>query len=133
MAMTVKVASDTPELIEFDVDQVTASGFQVSYSFKGAPDGKEYPITGSATVYSYTEQPGVAHETSATPTAPSPKATSPSAQLQGGYLAIHHHQSRRNRGQAEAGLRPRGLKAAPVSQFGEAPAWREESSWVPGL
>ena len=67
MAMTVKVASDTPELIEFDVDQVTASGFQVSYSFKGAPDGKEYPITGSATVYSYTEQPGVAHETERDP------------------------------------------------------------------
>ncbi|MGD0733085.1 MAG: hypothetical protein ABR956_17610, partial [Terracidiphilus sp.] len=39
------------------------SGFSFSYSFKGAADGKEYPITGSTSVYSYTQEPGVVHET----------------------------------------------------------------------
>ena len=63
MAMTVKVTSDTPALIQFSVDQTTESGFNVSYSFKGAPDGKPYPLTGSSSVYSYTEEPGVVHET----------------------------------------------------------------------
>jgi len=63
MAMTVKVTSDTPELIQFSVDQTTESGFAVSYGFKGAADGKEYPLTGSSSVYSYTEEPGVVHET----------------------------------------------------------------------
>jgi hypothetical protein len=67
MAMTVKVSSDTPELIQFSVDETTGTGFQVSYSFKGAADGKEYPIAGSATVYSYTEEPGVVHETQRDP------------------------------------------------------------------
>jgi hypothetical protein len=46
LAMAVKVASDTPELIQFAVDQTTESGFAVSYSF-----------------YSYTVEPGVVHET----------------------------------------------------------------------
>jgi len=63
MAMTVKVASDTPELIQFSVDQTTGNGYTVSYSFKGAADGKDYPITGSSSVYSYTEEPGMVHET----------------------------------------------------------------------
>jgi hypothetical protein len=63
LAMAVKVASDTPELIQFAVDQTTESGFAVSYSFKGAADGKDCPITGSSSVYSYTEEPGVVHET----------------------------------------------------------------------
>lgn len=63
MAMTVKVTSDTPTLIQFSVDQTTESGFAVSYSFKGAPDGKPYQLTGSSSVYSYTEEPGVVHET----------------------------------------------------------------------
>jgi hypothetical protein len=67
MAMTVKVSSDTPELIQFSVDQTTGSGFEASYSFKGAADGKEYPIAGSATVYSYTEEPTVVHETQRDP------------------------------------------------------------------
>ena len=63
MAMTIKVASDTPELIQFSVDQTTESGFAVSYSYKGAADGKDYPIVGSSSVYSYTEEPGIVHET----------------------------------------------------------------------
>ena len=63
MAMTVKVTSDTPELIQFSVDETTGNGFNVSYSFKGAADSKEYPIVGSSSVYSYTEEPGVVHET----------------------------------------------------------------------
>ncbi len=63
MAMTVKVASDTPELIEFSVDQTTENGFAVSYNFKGAADGKDYPISGSSSLYSYVEEPGVVHET----------------------------------------------------------------------
>jgi len=63
MGMTVKVTSDTPELIEFTVDQTTESGYAVSYGFKGAADGKPYPLTGSSSVYSYTEEPGVVHET----------------------------------------------------------------------
>jgi hypothetical protein len=67
MAMTVKVTSDTPELIQFSVDEATGAGFQAAYSFKGAADGKEYPIAGSATVYSYTEEPGVVHETQRDP------------------------------------------------------------------
>jgi hypothetical protein len=67
MAMAVKVTSDTPELIQFAVDETTGSGYQVSYSFKGAAGGKEYPITGSATVYSYIEEPGVVHETQRDP------------------------------------------------------------------
>ncbi|MGB7549180.1 MAG: hypothetical protein WBM14_15685 [Terracidiphilus sp.] len=62
MAMTVKVTSDTPALIQFTVEQTTESGFAVSYGFKGAADGKEYPLTGASSVYSYTEEPGVVHE-----------------------------------------------------------------------
>jgi len=67
MAMTVKVTSDTPEMIEFTVDQTTSSGFSVSYAYKGAADGKEHPITNSSSVYSYTEEPGVVHETQKDP------------------------------------------------------------------
>jgi hypothetical protein len=67
MAMTVKVTSDTSELIQFAVEQTMASGFAVSYSFKGAADGKEYPITNSSSVFSYTEEPGVVHETQRDP------------------------------------------------------------------
>jgi len=63
MAMTVQVASDTPQLIQYSVDQTTENGFAVSFSFKGAPDGKEYPLVGSSSIYSYTEEPGVVHET----------------------------------------------------------------------
>jgi len=63
MAMTVKVTSDTPALIQFSVDQTLENGFAVSFSYKGAADGKEYPIVGSSSVYSYTEEPGVVHET----------------------------------------------------------------------
>jgi hypothetical protein len=63
MAMTVKVVSDTHELIQYSVEQTVESGFQVSYSFKGAADGKEYPLAGSSSIYSYTEEPGVVHET----------------------------------------------------------------------
>ena len=63
LAMTVKVTSDTADLIQFSVDQTLENGFAVSYSFKGAADGKEYPIVGSSSVYSYTEEPGVVHET----------------------------------------------------------------------
>jgi hypothetical protein len=67
MQMTVKVTSDTPELIQFTVDQTTGSGFTVSYDFKGAADGKDYPITNSSSVYSYTEEPGIVHETQKDP------------------------------------------------------------------
>ncbi len=63
LGMTVKVSSDTPALIQFEVNQTTDSGFAVAYSYKGAADGKEYPIIGSSSVYSYTEEPGVVHET----------------------------------------------------------------------
>jgi hypothetical protein len=63
MGMTVKVVSDTPQLIQFTVDQTTASGFAVTYGFKGAPDGKDYPLIGSSSIYSYTEDTGVVHET----------------------------------------------------------------------
>jgi len=63
MAMTIKVSSHTPELIQFTVDQTTDGGIAFSYSFRGAADGKEYPITGSSSVYSYTQEPGVVHET----------------------------------------------------------------------
>jgi hypothetical protein len=63
MAMTTKVDSDTPALIQFSVDQTTESGFAVSYSFKGAADGKPYPLTGSSSIYSYTEEAGTVHET----------------------------------------------------------------------
>jgi hypothetical protein len=45
------------------VSQTTADGFEVSYSYKGAADGKEYPVTGSSSVYSYAEETGVVHET----------------------------------------------------------------------
>jgi hypothetical protein len=67
MEMTVKVISDTPQLIQFAVDQTLASGFAVSYSFKGAADGKEYPIINSSSIFSYTEEPGVVHETQKDP------------------------------------------------------------------
>jgi hypothetical protein len=63
MSMVLKVTSDKPDDIEFSVDQTTADGFQCSYSYKGAADGKEYPIIGSSSVYSYTEETGVVHET----------------------------------------------------------------------
>ncbi len=63
MAMTIKVASDTAALIQFSVDQTMESGMTVSYSFKGAADGKAYPLTGSSSVYSYSEEPGTVHET----------------------------------------------------------------------
>lgn len=63
MSMVVKVVSDTPELIQFSVELTTGNGFESSYSFKGAADGKPYPIVGSSSVYSYTEEPGVVHET----------------------------------------------------------------------
>jgi hypothetical protein len=63
MVMIIKVTSDTSDLIQFSVDETTENGFQVSYSFKGAADGKMYPIVGSSSVYSYTEEPGVVHET----------------------------------------------------------------------
>jgi hypothetical protein len=67
MAMTMKVASDTAELIQYDVNQTMGNGFSVSYSFKGAADGKEYPITGSSSVYSYTQETSVVHETQKDP------------------------------------------------------------------
>jgi hypothetical protein len=63
MAMTVKVTSDKPELIQFSVSQTMESGIQISYSYKGAADDKPYPIIGSSSVYSYTEEPGIVHET----------------------------------------------------------------------
>lgn len=63
MSMVLKVTSDKSDNIEFSVDQTTADGFSVSYSYKGAADGKEYPINGSSSVYSYTEETGVVHET----------------------------------------------------------------------
>ena len=63
MAMTVKVVSDTPELIQFSVIQTVQNGLQVTYGFKGAADGKEYQLIGSSSIYSYTEEPGVVHET----------------------------------------------------------------------
>jgi hypothetical protein len=63
MAMTIKVTSDTAELIQFEVTQTTETGFSVSYSYKGAADGKEYPIVGSSSMYSYTQEAGVVHET----------------------------------------------------------------------
>jgi hypothetical protein len=63
MAMTIKVDSDTPDLIQFSVNQTTADGFDVTYSYKGAADGKEYPIVGSSSVYSYTQETDVVHET----------------------------------------------------------------------
>jgi hypothetical protein len=63
MSMITKVTSDMPDLIQFSVNQTTADGFEVSYSYKGAADGKEYPIVGSSSVYSYTEEQGVVHET----------------------------------------------------------------------
>jgi len=67
MTMVIKVVSDTPELIQYTVDLTTDNGFSSSYSFKGPADGKEYSITGSSTVYSYTEEPGVVHETQKDP------------------------------------------------------------------
>jgi hypothetical protein len=63
MGMTTKVSSDTAALVQFSVDQTTESGMAVSYSFKGAADGKAYPLTGSSSVYSYSEDPGTVHET----------------------------------------------------------------------
>ncbi len=63
MAMSIKVDSDTAALIQFEVSETTANGFSVSYGYKGAADGKEYPIIGSSSVYSYTEETGVVHET----------------------------------------------------------------------
>jgi hypothetical protein len=63
MSMVVNVTADLPDRIEFSVDQVTADGFNASYSYKGAADGKEYPIIGSSSVYSYNEEKGVVHET----------------------------------------------------------------------
>ncbi len=63
MAMTLKVTSDTADLIQFEVSQTAGNGFSVTYSYKGAADGKEYPITGSSSVYSYTQEAGVVHET----------------------------------------------------------------------
>lgn len=62
MAMLLKVTSDTADSIQYEVNATAGNGFAFSYSFKGAPDGKEYPIIGSASVYSYTEGPGVVHE-----------------------------------------------------------------------
>ena len=67
MAMAVKVTSDTAELIQFAVNQASGNGFQAEYSYKGAADGKPYPIQGSATVYSFTEEPGKVHETQRDP------------------------------------------------------------------
>ena len=63
MGMVEKVTSDTPQLIEFEVSATAENGFAYSFSYKGAADGKEYPIVGSASVYSYTEEAGVVHET----------------------------------------------------------------------
>ena len=63
MAMNLKVTSDTADLIQFEVNQTAANGFSVSFSYKGAADGKEYPIVGSSSVYSYTQEAGVVHET----------------------------------------------------------------------
>ena len=63
MAMVLKVTSDTPDIIQYTMNLTTPGGLFVSYSFKGAPDGKEYPLTGSSSVYSYTQEPGVVHET----------------------------------------------------------------------
>ena len=63
MSMTIKVDSDTADLIQFSVNQTTSDGFDVTYSYKGAADGKEYPIVGSSSVYSYAEEKGVVHET----------------------------------------------------------------------
>lgn len=67
MAMSINVTSDTADLIQFEVTATMQNGFNVSYSYKGAADGKEYPIVGSASLYSYTEEPGVVHETQKDP------------------------------------------------------------------
>jgi hypothetical protein len=63
MAMTLKVTSDTADLIQFEVSQTAGNGFAATFSYKGAADGKEYPIVGSSSVYSYTQEAGVVHET----------------------------------------------------------------------
>ena len=38
-------------------------GTPSNYSFSHNFDGKEYPVVGSSSVYSYSEEPGVVHET----------------------------------------------------------------------
>jgi hypothetical protein len=67
MGMSIDVTSDKPELIQYDVAATAGNGFAYTYSFKGAADGKEYPISGSSSVYSYTEEAGVVHETQKDP------------------------------------------------------------------
>lgn len=62
-AMLMDVTSDTPTSIIYSVTETAESGMTFTYKFKGAADGKEYPIDGGSTLYSYTEENGVVNET----------------------------------------------------------------------
>jgi hypothetical protein len=65
--MTLKVTTATPDLVEFSASATYDSGMQGTYSFKGAADGKDYPLTGSASTYSYHEENGALIETQKDP------------------------------------------------------------------
>jgi hypothetical protein len=67
LAMTVKVTSATSDLIEYTATATYGTGSQGTYSFKGPVDGKEHPLTGSASLYSYSDDNGVLVETQKDP------------------------------------------------------------------
>ena len=61
--MVVKVTSANTELIVFTTTATYESGMEGTYSFKGPADGKDHPLTGSASTYCYSEENGVLTET----------------------------------------------------------------------
>jgi len=67
MAMESKVTRDAPDGIVYTLSVTYENGFHADYSFKGAADGVEHPISGGATLFTYTEEPGVVHETQRDP------------------------------------------------------------------
>jgi len=67
MGMEAKVSHDGADGIEYTISVTYESGMHADYTFNGLPDGKNYSIEGGATLYSYTEESGVVHETQRDP------------------------------------------------------------------
>lgn len=61
--MVMQVTSDTAVLVKWSTTMTAANGMQFSYSFEGAPDGKDHAAQGTATTYAYSEDGTTVKET----------------------------------------------------------------------
>ena len=67
-SMTLRVTEDSPAAIKYSATQVGADGKAAHVSYEGVPDGKPYPVNGSATysTAAYTHPNGDTHKAEAT-------------------------------------------------------------------